>query len=140
MFTNFSSRIDFWIYNLREICLKYMLTQVDKRKVQICVYVLFSVVEYFFLTYVLLVLENSGFVQWYIDKSILLKILYYHLFKRAHGHKKLQKKKIFSVFERQCVFIHNFIYVQVRHQRCHGNHFCLLMQMPGAVAVALASK
>lgn len=31
--------------------------------VYICVYVLFSVVEYFLLTYVWVVLENAGFVQ-----------------------------------------------------------------------------
>lgn len=48
----------------------YMLTQVDKRKVYICVYVLFSVVEYFFLSSVWLVLEDGGFEQRYIDKSM----------------------------------------------------------------------
>lgn len=51
-----------------------MLTQVDKRKVYICVYVLFSVVEYFFLSYVWLVLEDGGFVQQFIDKSMFLLV------------------------------------------------------------------
>lgn len=56
-----------------------MLTEVDKRKVQICVYILFSVVAYFFLTYVWLVFENVGFVQGYIDKSVLLKKVIHYL-------------------------------------------------------------
>lgn len=48
-------------------------------------------VEYFFLTYVWLVLENVGFVQCYSDKSILLKILYYHLLKK-HMDTRCYKK------------------------------------------------
>lgn len=49
-------------------------------------------------------------------------------------------QKILSVFERQFIFIHNRMYVHAQHQRCDGNNFCFLMQMPRAAAMTLANK
>lgn len=121
-----------------------MLTQEDKRRVQICVYVLFSVVEYFFLTYVWLVFENAGSVlcctvlYWPVDTPPKSHPLYYHLLKKHMDTRCYQT--ILSVFERWFVFLYNDVYVHVWHQKGEGNDFCFLIQMPGAATMTLASQ
>lgn len=65
---------------------------VNSGSLNLC-YILLCVVENFFVSYVRIVLENAGFVWWYIDKSILLKKSYIILpfTQKAHGHKILPK-------------------------------------------------